>query len=108
MLTDNFEGEHETEILGEKLVTVPVTFMEENNEAIPGESNSETLATEAQFNVSRGLTRDMKKTQGTNTRKWKKRDKAVKTKTPTQGCSSEERDEVVGEKTQGWGCTKGW
>ena len=48
--------------------------------------------------MSRGLTRDMKKTQGTNTRKWKKRDKAVKTKTPTQGCSSEERDEVVGEK----------
>ena len=47
MPTDNFEGEHETEILGEKLVTVPVTFMEENNEAIPGESNSETLAAEA-------------------------------------------------------------
>lgn len=67
MLTDNSEGEHEIDILGDKLVTVPVTFMEKNNEAICGASNSETLAAEVGFNVSCGITRDMQKNQGTET-----------------------------------------
>ena len=95
------EREHDSRILGEKLVMVPVTYMEGSNEAIRGESKYETLAAEAEINVSRGLTRDMKKTQDTETRKWKKIERAVKPKTPTQGCSSKERDEGVRKKRRG-------
>ena len=61
MVSDISEGEHDSRILGEKLVMVPVTYMEGSNEAIRGESKYETLAVEAEINVSRGLTCDMKK-----------------------------------------------
>ena len=98
MVTDNAEGEQETEILGGRLVTVPGTYLEKNNEETHGTSNSETLAVGADFNVSCGLTRDIQKNQEAEIRKWKKIDKAVKQNKLTQGCSSEERSEVVGKK----------
>nr|POE51400.1 hypothetical protein CFP56_41767 [Quercus suber] len=67
MVTD-ISKVHEFKILGKELVMVPIMYIEENNDNNRGESKSETLAAKVELNESRGLTCDMKKTKGFETR----------------------------------------
>lgn len=78
MQTDNSTMMQETDILGEVLVSVPVTFMEKDVGDILEVSNSETLATASTINVSHGSSCDSLKKKTSVTWMWKKKDKPKK------------------------------
>lgn len=107
MVTD-ISKEHEFKILGKELLMVLVTYMEENNDNNHEESKPETLAAKVEVNESRGLTRDMKKTKGSETWKWKKNTKSCETKNTNSKVLKRRKGGSSGDKTQGQGGTKGW
>lgn len=78
MQTDNSTMMQVTDILGEVLVSVPVTFMEKDVGEILEVSNSETLATTSTINVSHGSSCDSLKEKKSVTWMWKKKDKPKK------------------------------
>ena len=101
MVMDNSIGEHITDSMGGNLVSVPITFMDKDNVGIIDSLYNETLAAREPVNESRGSSRESKGKQASNTRTWKRKERAMKQKTKKQGTCGESGKEAEGKKRRG-------